>query len=325
MPLTGCNALCLTPPRVLVATKLENWRYMKHTEPHNLLPVTSEYPDARYITALLPDSACGNNSCKFGYCTTLPSLVWDTGANMALHRDANSLIPEIDVLEGAQCDCYPDVGPKQHSGECVIQASVDQIKCLDSCSFAGECSKGFCSCPPGYWGAGGTASLQRVCSSGELWGAISRVCVLDCPRLFLSVQIVDSPSTIRGSPLHGRAIYSQTVLTCPMLTQCQACTCMTSNQRGGGTCIRCAVIDLALMPFWTHHVILAWYMHLSEAHKCTHEMPCVCRQGCSSMPCLCPRFVLQTLRKPHFSGSQCGKVLPQTRYVASMSACLYCT
>lgn len=144
------------------ATNLSMWRYLNHTEPWTLFPVTSEYDSARYISALRPDADC-QDRCMYGYCTTYPSIVRSNSPYEFVHRDG---VEDFDKTVSAsgepQCDCYPDASVKDKSEDtCRASSHLQQFKCPDSCSFAGNCTRGFCSCFPGFWGSG--ADAQDSC------------------------------------------------------------------------------------------------------------------------------------------------------------------
>ena len=140
---------------------------MKHTEPWNLFPVSPEYDSARYISALRPDTDC-QDSCQFGYCTTYPALL--KSGDLWQHRDGDLFIyqygqsyPAPEELSSSnpvagqpQCECFPDVSEKKTPSEdnCRPKHPAELPQCLDSCSFAGNCTRGFCSCLPGFWGSG---------------------------------------------------------------------------------------------------------------------------------------------------------------------------
>lgn len=145
---------------MLAAGNLTQWRYLVHTRPDDLLPITPSHDAASYIEALRPPPHC-SASCHHGYCTTRPSIVYDVSSNQWVHRGGDakgSLDPNIpdaadeEAALSPQCDCFPDIAKKVGPKQCQAVRPAPEVQCMDSCSFVGVCARGGCVCPPGFWG-----------------------------------------------------------------------------------------------------------------------------------------------------------------------------
>lgn len=145
------------------ASDMSLWRLLLHSRPHALHPVQPGHPLAPFIQSLVPTEHC-NQTCTRGYCTKLPSVAASPAGNMEIVKgpSASSILhdPQGPLhIHGHPherskplCDCFPDISHHNTAGGCDQVHPPFPAECLDSCSGIGTCARGFCSCPPGFWG-----------------------------------------------------------------------------------------------------------------------------------------------------------------------------
>jgi hypothetical protein len=170
-----------------------------HLFHETLQPIHAGHAAEAFIRALRPTQSCYGKR-RSGYCAA------------GLSRSGDKVLrPGSDE---ADWHCFPDLASKVHSvkrgsSRCrhPVHESQIELECPDDCSELGACTRGICSCPPGYWGLDCGLSVN---AAGEPFAwkgkhfldAFDTSDAQDMPGLY----VYDVPSPWRVTMYHTRCV-----------------------------------------------------------------------------------------------------------------------